>query len=63
MSALHRFLYEKADSHVIDGLGLQPDPELAARNLARAKEVIAKMGNRWCLHPDAVSTNQRRFSK
>lgn len=47
---LHRFLYEQADSAVIDGNGLQPDPELTARNLERAKEVIEKMGAKWVFY-------------
>lgn len=52
MSAINRFVYGVMDSMVIDGTGLQPDPELSARNLERAREVIAKMGKKWCLHPD-----------
>jgi anti-anti-sigma regulatory factor len=45
-----RFLYDYMDSIVLDGQGVQPDPELAARNLVRAREVIKRMGEKWCLH-------------
>jgi len=50
---MHKFLYERADAALIDGTGLQPDPELAARNLERARDVIKAMGSRWCCYlPD-----------
>lgn len=50
---LTRFLYEQADASLIDGRGIQPDPELAARNLERAREVIKAMGSKWCCYlPD-----------
>jgi hypothetical protein len=47
---VHRFIYERLDALVLDGTGMQPDPELAARNLVRAREAIKKMGDRWCLY-------------
>lgn len=34
----------------IDAAGIEPDPELAARNLERAKEVIRKMGSKYCCY-------------
>jgi hypothetical protein len=47
---LKQFLFDNHNPVIIDGSGLQPDPELAARNLERAKEVIKRMGARHCLY-------------
>lgn len=41
------FLFDRIDAPLLDGTGLQPDPELAARNLARARELIKQMGPKW----------------
>jgi hypothetical protein len=46
--ALNRFLFDNNVPVMIDGTGLQPDPDLATRNLERAKQVIHKMGKKWC---------------
>jgi len=49
---LRQFIFDRADAALIDGYGLQPDPELAARNLERAREIIKQMGPRWvCYRP------------
>ena len=45
---IRSFLFDRFDPLMIDGTGIQPDPELAARNLERAKKVIAGMGSKWC---------------
>lgn len=50
MNRIDRFIYGTPDAYLIDGTGLNPDPELTARNLARAKEVIRKLGPKWCLY-------------
>lgn len=50
MRRLENFLYDRWDAILIDGTGLQPDPELAARNLQRAREVIKQMGSKWCCY-------------
>jgi hypothetical protein len=50
VSAMHRFVYGMLDSIVVDGYGLQPDPDLAARNYQRAQEVIKRMGSKYCCH-------------
>jgi len=50
MKAMNRFLFDRQDATLLDGTGLQPDPELAARNLERAKQVIARLGPKWCAH-------------
>lgn len=56
--AAYRFLYDAADACLIDGYGLHPDPELAARNLARARQTIARMGSRWCLFNEQAAQDQ-----
>ena len=58
---LNRFLYDRMDAPVIDGKGIQPDPELAARNLERAREVIAKMGSKWCCFLEKDTESGRTF--
>ena len=48
MSRLDSFMFDRMDAPVIDGVGIEVDPELMQRNLGRAKEVIAQMGKKWC---------------
>ena len=45
---IRSFLFDRFDPLMIDGTGIQPDPELAQRNMERAKKVIAGMGPKWC---------------
>jgi hypothetical protein len=52
MTRYDNFLVDRMDAPVIDGQGLAPDPDLVQRNLERAKQVIAAMGQKWCLHPN-----------
>ena len=48
MSRLDSFMFDRMDAPVIDGTGIQPDPELMQRNLDRAKELIKQLGRRYC---------------
>lgn len=50
MSAVNRFIYGVLDAPMLDGTGLQPDPELTARNLKRARKIIRRMGSKWCMY-------------
>ena len=54
---MYRFLYDAADACMIDGLGLPINAEADARNRERAKEVIARMGPKWCCYraPDRLT--------
>jgi len=58
MKAMNRFLFDRQDATLLDGTGLQPDPELAARNLARAKQVIARLGSKWCCFNERAAQDQ-----
>jgi hypothetical protein len=57
------FMFDRMDAPVIDGRGIQPDPELMQRNLERAKEIIKTMGSRWCCWIDKDSDAGRTFHR
>ena len=63
MKAMNRFLFDRQDATLLDGTGLQPDPELAARNLARAKQVIARLGPKWCCFNERVEHDVQTSEK
>jgi gas vesicle protein len=63
MSRFDSFLFDRMDAPMIDGTGIQPDPELMQRNLDRAKEVIARMGSKWCCWQDRDTEAGRKFHK
>lgn len=46
--AFNAFMFDRMDAPLLDGTGLQPDPELAARNQQRVQKIIAAMGAKWC---------------
>jgi hypothetical protein len=48
MSRFDSFLFDRMDAPVIDGRGIDPDPELLQRNLERAKAISKQMGSKWC---------------
>jgi hypothetical protein len=61
--ALNRFLFDSNVPVMIDGTGLQPDPDLATRNLERAKQVIARMGAKWCCwNPRAAENDMQTYA-
>jgi len=63
MNRLERFMFDRIDAPMIDGTGIQPDPELMQRNVERAKEVIARMGSKWCCWIDRDTDAGRKFHK
>lgn len=46
--ALHSWIFNQGYPQMVDGLGLQPDPELAARNQQRVRAAIKTMGRKYC---------------
>jgi hypothetical protein len=47
---LMTFLFDQHAPIMIDGTGLQPDPELVKRNQQRAQQAIAAMGPKYCCY-------------
>jgi len=63
MNYLNRFLFDRQDAVMIDGTGIHPDPELVARNAERAREIIQKMGPKWCCWQDRDTDAGRIFHR
>jgi hypothetical protein len=63
MSRFNNFLFDRMDAPVLDGTGLQPDPDLTQRNLERARAIIKAMGPKWCCWLDRDSDAGRQFHK
>ena len=45
------FLYDEKTPKMLDGTGLQADPDVIARTRARQDAVREKMGMKWICHP------------
>jgi hypothetical protein len=51
MSWAARFLFDDPAPALIDGTGMQADPETVARVRARQAQARDSMGDRWLCHP------------
>lgn len=58
MSLFTRFLRDRSyidaliPVRAFDGLSIDPDPELASRNAAKAKQLIHELGAKYCCYVD-----------
>jgi hypothetical protein len=55
-----RFFYDAVDVALIDHLDVQTDPDQDERNRQRAREVIERMGEKWCFYRKPTNVKQLR---
>lgn len=58
--AIARFLFDDGQPVMVDGSGITPDPELAARNAARIEAARVSLGPRWLCWPKQADEEARQ---